>query len=295
MRKFWRILKWFTLMLYFLALVYILAENDLYSTMWNIPNWLIPAISIVSILKAGITYIKLYLQVNIIEFEFTSIVNHTFRTPLTKIVWALKELKENETNKEKLLYLQNIDNSAERILSIVDILVGMQDVDNKSSYFFKPVSVRQIIEASISKYRAIIDEKKFNFKISLFTEVPPLTADLKKMTFVFDALMENTLWYTPNGGNITIGCIKEKNKVIFYAADSGIGLTWSEKRRLFSKFYRSPIARKMNTDGMGLSLYLSKVIIEKHGGAIYAKSNGRNRGTTFYIELPLDNNSGQIG
>jgi signal transduction histidine kinase len=265
-----------------------------HTAQWNFSEWIIPFIAFISVIKVGIVFIKLYLQVNIIEFEFTSIVNHTFRTPLTKIVWALKELKESEINKEKLLYLQNIDNSAQRILNIVDILVGMQDVDNKSSYFFKPVSVRQIIEESISKYRSIIDEKKFNFKIALFTDIPPLTADLKKMAFVFDSLMENALWYTPQGGDITIGCEKQKDRVIFYYKDSGIGITWRE-RRIFSKFYRSIIARKMNTDGMGLSLYLSKIIVEKHGGRMYRKSKGRNKGTTFYIELPMDTKSGQIG
>jgi len=281
-------------MLYFLVLIYLLANNHTYGERFGFPLWLIPFIAMISLIKAGIVFIKLYLQVNMIEFEFTSIVNHTFRTPLTRIVWATKELKESEINQEKLLYLQNIDNAAQRILNIVDILVGMQDVNNKSGYYFKPISVRQIIEESISKYRSIIEEKKFNFKIGLFTDIPPLTADLKKMTFVFDALMENTLWYTPSGGNITIGAVRKKDRIVFYYSDSGIGLNWKDKRRLFSRFFRSVIARKMNTDGMGLSLYLSKIIVEKHDGKIYVESRGKNKGSTFYIELPLDANSGQI-
>jgi signal transduction histidine kinase len=282
-------------MLYFLALIFLLAENNIYSERFGFPLWIIPFISMISLIKAGIVFIELYLQVNIIEFEFTSIVNHTFRTPLTRIVWATKEIKESETNQEKLSYLQNIDNAAQRILNIVDILVGMQDVNNKSGYYFRPISVRQIIEESISKYRSIIEEKKFNFKIGLFNDIPPLTLDLKKMSFVFDALMENTLWYTPSGGNITISALRKKNHIVFYYSDSGIGLTWKDKRRLFSRFFRSVIARKMNTDGMGLSLYLSKIIIQKHGGKIYAKSKGKNKGSTFYIELPIDKKSGQIG
>ncbi len=294
MKKAWRIVKWFFLLLYFLSLIYILLNNEYYYEYFRIPWFLIPAITVISIIMAGISYIKIYLKVNIIEYEFMSIVNHTFRTPLTRIVWALKEMRENELDKQKLLYIQNVDNSANRILNIVDILVGMQDVDNKASYFWSPISIRKVIEGSISKYRAIIDQKKFNFKISLFTEIPPLTADLKKMSFVFDAIMENALWYTPDGGNITLGCINKPKKVIFYAEDSGIGMDARDKRRIFTRFYRGDIARKMNTDGMGLSMYLAKKIIEKHGGKIYVKSKGLGKGSKFFIELPISRKSGEI-
>ncbi len=294
MKKTGRIVKWFFLLLYFLSLIYILLNNSYYSSFLGLPVWLIPAVTVISIIMAGISYIKIYLKVNILEYEFTSIVNHTFRTPLTRIVWALKEMRDNEVDKQKLLYIQNVDNSANRILNIVDILVGMQDIDNKSSYFWSPISIRKVLENSISKYREIIDQKKFNFKISLFTEIPPLTADLKKMSFVFDAIMENTLWYTPVGGNITIGSIRKKDKVIFYAEDSGIGLDFHDRNRIFSKFYRGDVARKMNTDGMGLSMYLAHKIVERHGGRIYVKSKGRNRGATFFVELPIGKKTGEI-
>jgi signal transduction histidine kinase len=60
-----------------------------------------------------------------------------------------------------------------------------------------------------------------------------------------------------------------------------------DKLMIFQKFYRSKKAILMNTDGMGLRLYLSKEIIKRHHGRIYAKSNGVNEGTTFFIELPF--------
>ena len=289
-----RIIKWFVLLLYFISLIYILLNNDYYSEYFSIPYYIIPGISVISIILTGYSYIKIYLKVNILEAEFTSIVNHTFRTPLTRIMWALKELKESQYDKETLLYLQNIENSSSRILNIVDVLVGMQEVDNRASYFFKPLSIREIMETSISKYREVINEKKFNFKISTFTDIPLLTADLKKMSFVFDVIMENALYYTPQGGNITVGAIKKHNKIIFYATDSGIGLTFRDRMRIFSKFFRSERARHIYTDGMGLGLYLAKKIVEKHGGNIKAKSKGQDKGTTILVELPIKHSNGQI-
>jgi len=57
---------------------------------------------------------------------------------------------------------------------------------------------------------------------------------------------------------------------------------------IFSKFYRGAQAKLMNTDGMGLKLYLSRQIIKRHHGKIYAKSNGKEEGSTFFIELPFN-------
>jgi signal transduction histidine kinase len=162
----------------------------------------------------------------------------------------------------------------------------MKDVGNKSTYFFKPTSLRVIVEGSISKYRKVIEEKKFNFRIGTFNDIPLLTADLKKLSFVFDVIVENALYYTPAGGSITLDAKLENNKVTFYAVDSGIGLSFMERMRIFSRFYRADRARLMYTDGMGLGLYLAKKIVKSHGGKIYAKSRGINKGATFFVELP---------
>ncbi|MGI9118241.1 MAG: sensor histidine kinase [Minisyncoccia bacterium] len=286
MKTFIKILSGTLLYAFALFLVWALVNNQKYVYLYALPTWLLPAISVVTITFVCIFYIKTYRKLTDVENKFTTIVNHTFRTPLTKITWALKELRETEYNQQRLAYLQEAENSSNRILNIVDILAGMQDVYNSSSYFFKKVSIREIIETSISKYKQTIKEKGFKFNIETFTDIPPLTADLKKMSFVFDVVMENALYYTPAGGSIMVGAVTGKNKIIFYVADSGIGLNGHDKRNLFTKFYRGDRARAMYTDGMGLGLYLSKTILKKHGGSIYAKSLGADKGTTFFVELP---------
>jgi len=286
MKNFGNICIGILLYAYSIVLIYLLIYNNHYSNYFSISFWTIPGLAILTITIVGIKYINMYRKAIEIETKFTSIVNHTFRTPLTKITWALKELKDTEYNQERLAYLQEAENSTNKVLNIVDIFVGMRSIDNRSSYFFKHVSIREIIEASIAKYRQTINDKKFNFNIDTFAEIPPLTADLKKMSFVFDVVMENALYYTPAGGSIMVGAINGKNKIVFYVADNGIGLSGADKRNLFSKFYRGGRAKAMYTDGMGLGLYLAKTIVSKHGGELYAKSLGVDKGTTFFVELP---------
>ena len=89
-------------------------------------------------------------------------------------------------------------------------------------------------------------------------------------------------------GKILMDCIVQKNgKLLFYITDTGMGLTFYDKMRIFSKFFRSKKAVLAYPDGTGLRLYLSKQIIKLHGGKIYAKSEGENKGSAFFIELPL--------
>ena len=100
--------------------------------------------------------------------------------------------------------------------------------------------------------------------------------------------MENAIIYTKKDGQITIDCISNSNKLTLFISDTGIGLGFLDKMMIFSKFYRSIQAKLMNTDGMGLRLYLSKEIIKRHNGKIYVKSKGLNKGSTFYIEIPFN-------
>jgi signal transduction histidine kinase len=262
-------------------------RNEQITLLYNLPKWLIPGLFFVSVIYICYKYITLLIKEGQTETEMISIINHTFRTPMTSIIWHTKELEKNLPQNEKLLYLQNISNSTNKIINILDILIGIKNIKNTSSYFFEAISIREIIEKSIKKYRDKINKKNITFQFSFLKDIPLLTVDLKKISFVVDTVIENAICYTKQDGKILIDCISSPQKLILYVSDTGIGLGFINKMKIFSKFYRSKQAKLMNTDGMGLKLYLSRQIIKRHGGKIYAKSNGLNEGTTFFIELPF--------
>lgn len=286
MKKFVRFLKFFFLTLYFIGISYLIIKKDFLSLSEAL-YFLIPIIFFLSIFILWIIFIKTFYNKNRYEDEFTTIVNHTFRTPLTNINWTTNELTKELTQEEKNNLLQNINNSTGKLLDIVDLFVGVKSIDDRSSYNFKATSIRELIEKSIIKYRREINKKNISLQVSPFKDVPLLTVDLKKIHFVVDTLIENAVLYTLPNGKITIDSVLRPNKLIFFVSDSGIGLSIMNKLRLFSKFYRGQRARHINTDGMGLRLYLAKRIIRRHKGKIYFKSRGENQGTTFFIELPF--------
>ena len=258
------------------------------SIFYDLPIYFVPFLNFIFGLLVIILYTTKSISKDKTEEEFTAVVNHTFRTPLTSISWMTKELEEDLSKEERNNILQKISNSTKKVLDIVDLFVGIKELNNHASYDFKATSVRDIIEKSITKYREDIKNKNINFQISTFKDIPLITLDLNKISFVIDTMLENSLFYTKNKGHISIDANFDKKVLTIIIKDDGIGFDNFEKMKIFNKFYRSKDAILMNPNGMGLKLYLSKTIIKRHKGEIYLESNGKDRGTTAYIKLPLN-------
>lgn len=220
------------------------------------------------------------------EETFLSIVNHTFRTPLTRIKWMADTLKSDMPRKDELEIINNLDNSVNRLLELVDIVAGIKDIKNTSTYDLKAVSIREILEESLKKHSALLHNKKISLNFPTMTNLPFLSIDVKKISFVINVVLENAILYSKEGGNINIEAEMKKDKLVLKIEDVGIGLSKKDKNNIFKRFYRGGRATKMNTDGMGLGLYASREIVRRHHGEIYAYSKGENLGTTFYIILP---------
>jgi signal transduction histidine kinase len=287
MHKILKILNILLFIIYIIFIFLLIINNKKITSSFHLPTFLIPSIFFVSFLFISYKYIILKIKEGELEGEMISIINHTFRTPLTSIIWNAKEIEQNITQNEKSSHLQQINNSATKVLNVVDILVGIKNVKNTSGYVFQAISMREIIEQSLKKYRDNVNKKNITFQVSTLKDIPLLTVDLNKISFVIDTLIENAISYTKEGGKILIDCISNSEKLTLFISDTGIGLKFLDKIMIFSKFYRSKQAKLINTDGMGLRLYLSKEIIKRHSGKIYAKSHGSNKGSTFFIELPF--------
>ncbi len=242
---------------------------------------------IIFFILAFIYFLLRELKHNKTEASFLSIVNHTFRTPLTRIKWQSDALKPDLSYEAQAEIARTISTTVNHVLEIIDTLSGIKDVHNSASYDLKAVSIREFIETGIGKYRTNITDKKLTFNLPTFNTMPLLTVDTKKISFVIEALLSNAIFYSKGGGIIDIRCIVKKRKLTLSIEDRGIGLSWKDKNNLYERFYRGNRALKMNTDGMGLSLYLSKEIIHRHHGAISVYSKGKDQGSTFSITLPI--------
>ena len=119
-------------------------------------------------------------------------------------------------------------------------------------------------------------------KISL----PKIFVDKGKIKEVLMNVLDNAIRYTQEGG-ITIRLQIANGRLQIVIADTGEGLTKEEISKLFESFSRGEAGAKFWTEGAGLGLYLARKFVEMHKGKIWAESEGKGKGSTFYIELPI--------
>ena len=117
-----------------------------------------------------------------------------------------------------------------------------------------------------------------------------IDADEISIFQVIQNLISNSIKNTFHNGSVCINVLKKKKKVIISVEDSGIGLTKEEIDVIFEKFAQVKREGDIISKGWGIGLYTSMKIIKQHGGKLWVVSEGRNKGSIFYVELPLTMN-----
>lgn len=226
-----------------------------------------------------------------IKTEFVSVAAHQLRTPLSAIKWTLKMFLDGDLGKitpEQAEFLKKAYQSNERMINLINDLLNVTRIEEgRYLYSLTPVQLEEVCLSVFSLFEEEIKRKglKFSFQKPK-TPLPEVRADKEKIKLVIQNLVENAVKYTLPGKKIVVKLGLKNGEVLFSIKDEGIGIPKDQQERIFTKFFRGANALKMETDGTGLGLFISKNIIEAHGGKIWFKSE-ENKGSTFYFTLPV--------
>jgi signal transduction histidine kinase len=234
------------------------------------------------------------------QMEFINITAHELRTPIVPII-TLTELlysiikKENETqkknpskeNEKKQEFLQVILRNCYRLYRITEDILDITKIESQNLKLNKEmIQLSEVIGNVVNDFNEIINKKRYGSdQVRIVYEpskdIIPVNADKGRLNQVFSNLLDNALKFTKEG-NIIISAKKQKDdEVIVSIKDSGTGIDPEILPRLFTKF-----ATTKSESGTGLGLYISKNIIETHGGKMWAEENPEG-GSTFYFTLPI--------
>ncbi len=250
-------------------------------------TWVLPALSSIVAIGIGTSVWNRTRETDVLKNEFISIISHKFRTPLTHIRWSTELLMNTVTDPEVLEQIRNINESNKRLISLSNSLVDTAEGSNATfEYSLNPISIKELTEDVLKNHGAQIRDKH----LSIMREFEPkkiyIKADKERIKFAIQTLIENAIHYTPEEGIITIRIHEAKKKVTMQVEDTGIGIDERQMSRVFTRFYRTDAARSQHTEGIGIGLYLTKIIAERHGGKITAQSQGIGKGSVFTITLP---------
>ena len=223
--------------------------------------------------------------------EFISIASHQLRTPLSAIKGYLSMVLEESYGKysKKIKKpLENVYASNERLIKLVNDLLSISRIEAGKIELEKEKSlIQDIVVGVIDELKIVAQKKKIYLKIKKPDQgLPIIIVDKNKLRQVFLNIIDNAIRYTEKGG-ITVSFKVIDHYLIIIIADTGEGMSKEEVSKIFETFSRGKAGARFWTEGAGLGLYIAKKFIEMHKGKVWAESEGKNKGSVFYIELPV--------
>lgn len=221
--------------------------------------------------------------------EFVSLAAHQLRTPLGSMRWNLELLQENEKALSRIGKERLHDATASNI-RVIGLISDLSNIVRIEQGGIRPelssFKLNEVIQKVLKEMKQEIETKTLHLKIFLPKTLPEVCCDQNQFREVMQNLVSNAVKYSRNNGKIKI-CAQVKNRLVeVMITDNGIGIPTTDHSRVFSKFYRSSVAQKVDTDGNGLGLFIVKSFVESWNGKIGFKSE-KDKGASFFFTIPI--------
>ena len=230
-------------------------------------------------------------EASLAKTHILSTATHELKTPLTSIIGyidivLLRQNKIGTLNEKQQRYLQTAQRNSYRLKSLVDDLLDISRIES-GGLELTPAELElwPEIEEIVTAMQTQIDEKNIDLILDIPQDICPVLADKLRLCQVLTNLLSNACKYSSQGARVTIRAREEDAGVRIDVSDTGMGISPEDQERLFTKFFRADNSSTREVSGSGLGLYITKHLIEAHGGRIWASSQ-IGQGTTFSIIWP---------
>ncbi len=218
--------------------------------------------------------------------DFIDTMSHDFKTPLAIInnsLYLLEHLTDPMRQRDKLELIKSqtlfLDKMIHDILTISRLNADLPRQREQ-------VNLNAILQSIVERLRPAIEAKSLDVELILDSGIPRVHGSVDDLSRALINLIENAITYTMPEGRIIVRTYAMDNEVSVEVDDTGIGMTETDLRQVFKRFYRAENARLSNSKGTGLGLAIVKRIVEIHGGRVDVKST-LGEGSTFVIHLPV--------
>jgi two-component system, OmpR family, sensor kinase len=224
--------------------------------------------------------------------EFLSIAAHELRTPVAGVKGfsqlILRALDRGQIEPDRLRKsVLSIERSSTRLAALTNDLLDVSRIRlGQLPLRMQTIDLTTFAGELVSRFQQQLDERH-TLVLVPNPLLAPVAVDSDRLEQVVVNLLENAAKYSPNGGEIRLDFASDVDGVRLSVHDHGIGLPAEELETIFDPFGRAANAAATDLPGLGLGLYISRNIIERHGGRIWAESPGEGLGSTFSLWLPV--------
>lgn len=251
------------------------------------------------IILHDITHLK---AIDRMKTEFVSVASHQLRTPLTAINWYVEMLQSGDAgklNKNQKVFLDEIYKGSVRMVKLVNELLNVSRLETgRLKISPKLMRADKLIEDVIHELEAFANKSGCAVIFNRPKKVlPKIALDETLMRQVIHNLITNAVRYSPAQKSEVVVSLAEKGgEYLVSVADQGIGIPREAQGKIFQKFFRADNARKVEGEGSGIGMYISKMIMEASSGRLWFESptfkkkgaagKTEEYGTTFYAAVP---------
>lgn len=232
--------------------------------------------------------ISKYRQLESLRETFLATLGHELQTPLSIIKGYTSTLARADGKWDSVTLQQGlniIEEESDRLSRVMNRLLLAARISTGTSVLKKePVDLSAIARSVVRRLQSTTSVHVF--EVDFGHDFPPVQADPQLIEEVLTNLVENAIKYSPAGGRITVSGKFDAKEVTVEVADEGIGIPPEETLRIFERFHRVDTGPARTIKGIGLGLYLSRTILEAHGGTIEVSSQP-GKGSRFFFTLPL--------
>jgi signal transduction histidine kinase len=238
-------------------------------------------------------------QLDKLKTQFLSMASHELRTPLTAVSgfmqiarrrmsrmaraddipqpWRDEAQKSDDT-------LEMANRQAKKLARLIDELLDVSRLQQgRVEMRLAEIDLADVVREVAERMRLLSKGHQIETEIA---GAAPIVADRDRIEQVFENLVGNAIKYSPDNGRINVSLRVNGTHALVSVRDQGIGVAPGEVEKIFGLFYRSPDPRADHVGGLGLGLYISREIVSRHHGRLWAERNA-DTGTTFFVNLPL--------
>ncbi|OGS33157.1 MAG: hypothetical protein A2474_01430 [Elusimicrobia bacterium RIFOXYC2_FULL_34_12] len=228
-------------------------------------------------------------KLNKVKNDFVSMVSHEMRTPLTAIkgfVHVVLNEDAGKLNENQKKFLGIVKQSINHLNLLISDFLDLSKIERGLIVLkLERGNITDIVKKSIMSNINQIKEKEIELKVDVDENIPDIEIDSARILQVFNNLISNAIKFTSSEGIITITVKDKGDYIVSSVVDTGVGIPQDEYQRIFEKFYQVDSSYTRSATGTGLGLFITKTIVELHGGNIWLESE-IGHGSHFSFLLP---------
>jgi two-component system CheB/CheR fusion protein len=219
--------------------------------------------------------------------RWIALLSHELRTPLTPIIGWVDILKLSDDPSKIKMGVEAIDRNAKGLSRVIEDLIDASHImSGKLELDRGPFDLANLVQLVLTALREYAVSKGVAVTPDIIQSCA-VAGDPRRLHQVVYNLVHNAIKFTPEGGTVDVSLVREPSSAHLIIRDTGSGIEPETLERIFRRFEVGDSSSTRAAGGLGLGLWIARCLVEAHTGILEAESEGKDRGTTFRVRLPL--------